>query len=180
MVAAALIGVAGSAWASSRMYEGDIVSVDGKANTFTVKATKRGEAAEMSFHFKPGGTVRLDGDRVFFAELERGDHVEVGYETTGTADTVQRTRHAKTAHTEMTFTGTVSAVDAKEHAFTVRRTRKGETTEMVFHVDPATKLYVGGEEAYLVSQLRPGETVTVSYETVGPSIHDVKHLKKRA
>jgi hypothetical protein len=180
VVAVALVGAAGSAWASSRIYEGDVVSVDGKANTFTVKATKSGEPAEMSFHFKPGGTVSLDGSRVFFAELVSGDHVEVGYATTGTADAVTRIRHAKTAHTEMTFTGTISAVDVKDHAFTVTRTRKGETSEMVFHVDPATKLYVGGEEVYLVSQLRPGETVTVSYETVGPSIHNVKHLKKHA
>jgi hypothetical protein len=62
----------------------------------------------------------------------------------------------------------------------VKHTVRGETSEMEFHLDPATRLYVGGEEAHLVAQLRRGETVTVNYETVSPSFHTVKHLKKHA
>jgi hypothetical protein len=180
VVTAALLGAGGTAWARERTYEGDVVAVDGKANTFTVKATKPGEQAEMAFHFNPHGSVYLDGGRVFFAEIERGDHVSVAYETAGTADTVRRIHGVKGHVQEMTFTGKVSAVDPKGQSFTVTRTKKGETSDMQFHVDPATRLYVGGEEAVLVAQLHKGDTVTVNYETVSPSIHTVKHLKKGA
>ena len=134
----------------------------------------------MAFHFNPRGTVYLDGSRVLFAELERGDHVTVAYGTAGTADTVKRTDHPKTTVREMTFTGTISATDPKAQTFTVKSSKKGEAVEMVFHVDPATRLYVGGEEAYLVAQLHRGEIVTVNYETTSPTIHNVKHLRKSA
>jgi len=180
VVMVVVLGAGASAWAKEQSYEGDIVAIDGKANTFTVKATKPGEAAEMVFHFNPHGTVYLDGSRVFFAELERGDHVAVAYGKAGTADTVRRTDHPRTTAQELTFTGTISATDPKAQTFTVTNSKKGEAVEMVFHVDPATRLYVGGEEAYLVAQLHRGETVTVNYETPSPSIHNAKHLKKSA
>ena len=180
VVMVALLGAGGSAWAKEQTYEGDVVAIDGQANTFTVKATKTGEAAEMAFHFNPHGTVYLDGSRVLFADLERGDHGTVAYGKAGTADTVKRTAHERAKAQEMTFTGTISATDPKAQTFTVKSSKKGEAVEMVFHVDPATRLYVGGEEAHLVAQLHRGENVTVNYETQSPSLHNVKHLKKSA
>jgi hypothetical protein len=108
VVTAALMGAGGTAWARERTFEGDVVAIDGRANTFTVKATKPGEQAEMAFHVNPHGSVYLDGGRVFFAELERGDHVTVAYDTAGTADTVRRIHHPKPAVKDMTFTGTTA------------------------------------------------------------------------
>jgi len=51
---------------------------------------------------------------------------------------------------------------------------------MQFHFHPGTRLYLGGEQGGFLAQLRPGEKVTVTYETTGPSTHDVKHVKKSA
>ena len=178
--AVVLLGMGASAWAQERTYEGDIITVDGKANTFTVKASKPGEVMEMAFHSGPKSEVFIDGSRVLFAELVKGDHVTVTFESTGSTHTVRRAERLRTASKEMTFAGTVSGVDLKAQTFMVKKTAKGESVDMQFHFRPGTKLYIGGEEDSLLAQLRPGETVTVTYEPVNATTHHVKHVKKSA
>ena len=175
-----LLGGSTSAWAEERTYEGDIIAVDGKANTFTVKASEPGEFLEMAFHAGPKSEMFIDGNRVLFAELVKGDHVTVSYEAAGATHTVRRTERQRTASKELTFAGTVSGVNTKAQTFSVKNTVKGESSEMQFHVSPAARLYLGGEEAGLLAQLRPGETVTVTYESTDTTTHNVKHLKKSA
>ena len=86
-----LLGSGASAWAEERTYEGDIIAVDGKANTFTVKASKPGEVLEMAFHAGPKSEMFIDGNRVLFAELVKGDYVTVSYEVAGATHTVRPT-----------------------------------------------------------------------------------------
>lgn len=93
---------------------------------------------------------------------------------------VQRAERTRSARQEMTFAGTVSAVDLKAQTFVVKTTEGGTLHEMAFHVDPATRLYLGGEDAFLM-QLRPGESVVVAYEaTPTTATHYAKHVKKSA
>ena len=175
-----LLGSSASAWAEERTYEGDIIAVDGKANTFTVRASKTGEVLEMAFHAGPKSEMFIDGNRVLFAELVKGDHGTVSYEVAGATHTVRRTERQRTASKELTFAGSVSGVDIKAQTFSVKNTVKGENVEMRFHFNPATRLYIGGEEAGLLAQLRPGETVTVTYESTDATTHNIKHVKKSA
>jgi ribosomal protein L19 len=179
-VAMLLLSAGASAWAQERTYEGDIVAIDGKANTFTVKASKPGEVLEMAFHTGPKSEVFIDGNRVLFAELVKGDRVTVSYETAGATPTAHRTERQRTASKELTFVGGVSGIDLKAQTFTVKNTARGETVEMRFHFNPASRLYIGGEEAHMLAQLRSGETVTVTYESVDATTHNVKHVKKSA
>ena len=175
-----LLGAGASARAKERTYEGDIVAIDGKANTFTVKASKPGEVLEMAFHTGPKSEVFIDGNRVLFAELVKGDRVTVSYQTAGATPTAHRTERQRTASKELTFVGGVSGIDLKAQTFTVKNTARGETVEMRFHFNPASRLYIGGEEAHMLAQLRSGETVTVTYESVDATTHNVKHVKKSA
>ena len=176
-----LLGAGASARAQERTYEGDVVAVDGKANTFTVKASKPGQQPlEMAFHVSPRSELLIGGQRVVFAELVKGDHVTVTYESTGDTHTVRHADRHRTVGTEMSFTGDVTTVDLKAQTFTVKSTSGGTTSEMQFHFRPGTRLYLGGDQGALLAQLRPGEKVTVTYETTGPSTRDVKHVKKSA
>jgi hypothetical protein len=78
-------------------FTGDIVAVDMKAHTFTVKATDNGKAREMMFHVGTDARVVIDGETMLVSNLERGDRVTVEYRSSGsthTATTVKR--HKKT------------------------------------------------------------------------------------
>jgi hypothetical protein len=175
--AALLLGASVSAFAQETTYEGDIVALDGKADTFTVKASKPGEVLEMEFDAGKNSEIVIDAERRLFGELVKGDHVVVTYGTVGATHTVRRAERTRSASKELTFTGTVMGVDVKAQTFTVRTTAGGKVEEMAFHVSPATRLYLGGEDTFLV-QLRPGESVTVAYESPDATTHFAKHLKK--
>ncbi len=172
-----LLGVSVSAFAQEKTYEGDIVALDGKADTFTVKASKPGEVLEMEFHAGKNSELIIDAERRLFGELVKGDHVVVSYGTTGATHTVRRAERTRSASKELAFTGNVIAVDTKAHTFTVKTTAGGKIEEMQFHVSPATRLYLGGEDTFL-AQMRPGESVTVAYESPDATTHFAKHLKK--
>ena len=116
-----LLGIGTAAWAQERTYEGDIVALDGKANTFTVRGTKPGEVMEMAFHAGPKSEMVVDGERVVFGELVKGDHVMVSYEPEGTIHTVRRVERRRSASQEMTFAGNVIGVDVKAQTFTVKK-----------------------------------------------------------
>lgn len=178
-IAAAILLSAGSlALAQQSTYEGDIVAVDTTAHTFTVKSSKPGEVAEMAFHVGVGSQIAIGGEPRLLGELVKGDHVVVTYGTASGKHTVHRAERVKTASKELTFTGSVIAVDEQARTFTVKNTTAGKVAEMRFHVSPSARLYIGGEEV-LLQQLRKGETVTVAYESIG-SAHHVKHVKKSA
>jgi hypothetical protein len=164
--------------AQQKTYEGDIISVDGKANVFTVKGTRPGEAVEMAFHVGPKSEVMIGAERSIFAELVKGDHVTVEYGTAGNVNTVNHAARVRTAAREMTFAGNVVAVDLKAQTFTAKATIGGKVEEMEFHVSPTTKLYVGGEEEHLLADLRVGDAVRVGYEPGDAKSHNVKHVAK--
>lgn len=178
MCAALLLGISALAKAQQLTYEGDVVAVDTKAVTFTVKGSKPGEMTEMAFHVGSGSQIFIEGERRLLGELVKGDHVVVTYGTSGAKHTVQRAERIRTASREMTFAGTVIAVDGKAQTFTVKETARGKVEEMKFHVNPASRLYIGGEDV-LLRQIRKGDTVTVAYESAGANPH-LKHLKKSA
>lgn len=165
----------GLAMAQEKRYEGEIVAVDVKEHTFTVKGTATGEPAEMKFHVGKDSEVVVEGERKLFAELERGDRVAVTYGTADGLHTVKRAERHHTAVAEMSFTGQVTEVDAKSQTFTVKRIAGGQSAEMKFHVSPTTRLYVGAEQLAVLQQLKTGDEVTVSYETAGEQ-HHVKHV----
>jgi hypothetical protein len=177
--AALLLGVGVSAFAQERTYEGDIVALDGKANTFTVKATKPGEVMEMAFHVGTSAAIAVEGERPLFGELVKGDHVVVTYVTAGGTHTVHHAERIRSSARELTFAGNVIGVNAKAQTFTVKKTAGGKVEEMQFHVNPGARLYLGGEDV-LLTQLRPGDSVTVAYESTDPTTHYAKHVKKRA
>lgn len=176
MCAALLLGVSVSAFAQQPTYEGDIVALDGKANTFTVKGSKAGEVAEMAFHVGAPSEIMINGERILFGELVKGDHVVVSYRSAGATHTVSHVKRVKTVSREMTFAGSVIAVDLKGQIFTVKSTSGSKVEEMTFHFRPGTHLYVGGEEDTLLAQLRPGDAVTVTYESMNAKTHNVKHI----
>jgi hypothetical protein len=179
VLAALVLGGGASVFAQQQTYEGDIVALDGKANTFTVKGTKPGESMEMAFHVGKYSDIVIEGQRRLFGELVKGDRVLVTYGTTGSVHTVQRAERTRSVVHEMTFAGDVTAVDLKAQTFTVKAAAHGKIEEMQFHVDPATRLYLGGEDVFLM-QLRTGESVIVAYEMAGTQTHYAKHLKKSA
>ncbi|MGE0462909.1 MAG: hypothetical protein AB7Q16_16220 [Vicinamibacterales bacterium] len=177
LLMAVLFGAGLPAFAQQKnTYEGDIVGVDAKAMTFTVKGTKAGATADMAFKVDPGSQLFIDGQRRLLGELEKGDHVVVTYSTSGATHTAQRTDRMKTAVRELTFTGNVIAVDTGAHTFTVRKSGGGTVEEMMFHASPGTRLYISGEPI-LLAQLQKGDEVTVAYESVG-TVHHVKHVKR--
>lgn len=176
LLAVTALGVSGSAFAQKHSYSGDVITVDVKAQTFTVKATKSGEAPEMAFKALPGSQFFVEGERRLLGELEKGDSVVVSYGTAGKPFTAERADRVKTAIPEMMFTGDVVAIDNKAETFTVKRSAGGKVQEMMFHVSPAAHLYVGGEPV-LLGQLQKGDAVTVGYETTG-TVHQVKQVKK--
>ena len=176
--AALLLGLAVPVFAQQMKYEGDIVALDGKANTFTVKGSKPGEVTEMAFRVSPESLMLIEGEPGLFGELVKGDHVVVTYQSTGDVHTVNRAERTRSAARELSFTGSIMGVDAKAQMFTVKSTTGGHVQEMEFHVNPAARLYIGSEQV-LLSQLRPGETVTVEYEA-NDSGHFAKRLKKTA
>ncbi len=170
-----LLLVAGLAAAQEKRYDGEIVAVDTKDYTFTVKGTEKGEPAEMKFHVDAASQIFVEGERKIFAELEKGDRVAVTYGTTNGAPMVRRAERHHTAVAEMSFAGQVIEVDTNSHTFTVKRTAGAKVEEMKFHVSPASRLYIGAEHLALVQQIKKGDEVTVHYETVGAQ-HDVKHV----
>jgi hypothetical protein len=145
-----------------------------------VKASKPGEVLEMAFHAGPRSEVFIEGSRVLFGELVKGDHVTVSYETAGSTHTVRGAERQRSASKELTFAGNVSGIDLKTQTFSVKSTAKGENVEMRFHFNPATRLYIGGDEDRLLAQLRPGETVTVTSESADAATHNIKHVRKNA
>lgn len=158
-------------------YQGEVVSVDEKAHTFTVRATAKGESPEeMKFHADKDSQVYVDGERKLFAELIKGDHVTVSYGTSGQTHMAKKVeRHSGTA--EKTFSGEVIEVDPKAETFTVRAMVAGKAEERKFHASHESRFYVGAEQLTLVSQLQKGDWVDVHYETVGGE-HHVKHVSK--
>ncbi len=154
---------AGIAAAQEKKYEGEIVTVDTKDYTFTVKGTAKGEVAEMKFHVGRESEVVVDGERKIFAELGKGDQVTVEYGTSDGKHTVKRAERHKTAAKEMALTGQVIAVDAAAHTFTVKRSQGGPVEEMKFHVNPTTRIYIGTDHLELLKQLQKGDDVTVHY-----------------
>jgi len=80
VLAAALLGVSTTAFAKTTRYEGDIVSIDLKAGTFTVRGTERGEALEKAFLVGPRSTIFMDGELRLLGQLGKGDHVVVTYD----------------------------------------------------------------------------------------------------
>ena len=175
--AAVVLGLSVSAMAQQK-YDGVIVAVDGKANTFTVKSSKKGEQAEMAFHVDQASRILVDGEQRLLGELVKGDDVEVTYGTMGGTHTVQHANRVKSASAEMTFSGDVVAIDNKAQTFTVRKMTNGKVEEMEFHVTPDARLYLGGEEAVLW-EFQKGDPVTVAYES-GAAPHLAKHVKKNS
>jgi hypothetical protein len=178
IVGVVLLGVSASAAAQQKTFEGNIVAVDGKAHTFTVKGSSPGETAEWVFQPGPASEFVINGEPQLFGELAENDHVIVYYASSGATRVASRVDRIRTGSREMTFTGNVIGVDSKAQTFTVRRATGGKVQEMVFHVSPSARLYISGDEV-LLGQLRAGDSVTVAYDSAGKT-HDVKHMKKRA
>ncbi|MDH4065215.1 MAG: hypothetical protein OEW19_12510 [Acidobacteriota bacterium] len=167
-----------AAFAQTKTYEGDIIKVDRNAMTFTVKGTTPGETMEMAFKVDRDSQLVIDGERRLLGELETGDHVIVGYGTSGATHIAKRAERVRTAAPEMTFSGNVVAVDTKAHTFTVKNDAGGKVQEMMFHVSSGERLYIGGEPV-LLGQLQKGDSVTVGYESMN-EMHRAKHVKKSA
>ena len=174
----AMVATVSGASTQDRKFEGEIVALDGHADTFTVRASKPGEPVEMTFHVGKKSEVEVEGNPALFVELVRGDRVVVTYETTGTTHTVRRAVRQTTATKELTVSGVVSAVDPKKEMLVVKSGTGSESKETVFHVDPATRLYVGGEESDLLFGFHPGDKVTVTFDSSNPAKPTVKHAKK--
>ena len=151
--------------AQEKHYEGDVVAVDTKAHTFTVKGTEKGETAEMKFHLDKSSAIAINGERKLFAELANGDHVRVTYGSTGMVHSAKNVERRKTGAKEMIFAGEIVDVDANARTFTVKRSVGGKVEEMKFYVKPTTRMYVGAEQEFLVQQLRKGDEVSVNYES---------------
>jgi hypothetical protein len=77
-------------------YEGDIVSVSVPGNEFVVKGTDKNGPREMAFKVSGDTRIEIDGSRILFSQLERGDHVTVAYLPAGSQPTVLQVRkHVK-------------------------------------------------------------------------------------
>jgi len=176
LVAGMLVGLSGAAWAQPRTYEGDVVSVDVKDMTYTVKGTRRGEDAEMAFHVGPGSQLFIGGERRLLGEIVKGDHVVVTYGTTAGRHSAERIERIKTVIRERTFAGDVIDVNTTARTFIVKNVAHGKVQEMQFHVGRGAELYIGGERV-LLDQIAKGDSVTVGYETVA-TVHHLRHVKK--
>jgi hypothetical protein len=64
-----------------KTFDGEIVAVDVRDNTFTVRKTVNDKVEEMEFHVDLGSKIMIDGKRTLIGELERGEPVTVTYET---------------------------------------------------------------------------------------------------
>src|SRR5262245_56312358 len=79
-------------------FKGEVVSVDTVNHSFVVKGTEKGEASEMSFAVAEGTTITIEGQRVLFGQLRKGEPVTVVYrmvDGTGVATSVHH--HKKKA-----------------------------------------------------------------------------------
>jgi hypothetical protein len=77
---------------------GEILSVDTKAHTFTVKSVEGGAAREMMFHVGNDSRVVIDGESTLLGSLERGERVSVEYRSEGSTHTATLVkRHKKTS-----------------------------------------------------------------------------------
>jgi hypothetical protein len=175
--AAVMLGVSASALAQQKTYEGEIIALDRKADTFTVKGSESGEVMEMAFHVAPTSVFIIDGEPLVFGEVLKGDHVVVTYGSSGAIHTASRVARVRAGSRETTFSGNVIGVDSTNGTFTVRNTTDGKAREMEFHVSPSARLYISGDEV-LLSQLRKGDAVTVAYDSADMT-RQARHLKKR-
>jgi len=60
-------------------FTGEVESVNLNNDTFVVRNVQNGKLHEMEFKLEPGTWVKLDGQTVILAELERYDPVTVTY-----------------------------------------------------------------------------------------------------
>lgn len=171
-----LLGISGAAFAQGKTYEGDIVAVDTKAMTYTVKGTKAGENVEMAFHVDPGSQMFINGERRLLGEMVKGDHVVVTYSAMGASNTVVQVDRIHTRTRELSFTGDVIDVDNPAHTFTVKAIVDGKAQEMKFHVNPGAQLLIGGQRV-LLEQIQKGDNVTVGYESIS-QVNHVRHVKR--
>lgn len=170
-----LLGLSGAAFAQAKTYEGDVVAIDTKAMTYTVKGTKPGENVEMAFHVDPSSQMFISGERRLLGEMVKGDHVVVTYGAMAKPYVVVTVDRIRTGRRELSFTGEVIAVNDPARTFTVRSMVDGKVQEMQFHANPSAQLFIGGDRV-LFEQLHKGDSVTVGYESVG-LVHHLRHLK---
>ena len=68
--------------AKEMTFDGEIIEVDAKANTFTVKRTVGGKVEEMKFHLKPDTWIYVGAEHLSLAQqLHKGDDVTIHYES---------------------------------------------------------------------------------------------------
>ena len=100
-VACALVlGVSQTARAEVRTYEGDVIAVDVPGRSFTVRGTSKGEVLEMQFRIGTPNDVIIYGETAVLAELAKGDHLVVSYDSAGAPGTVQRAARPATSPDE--------------------------------------------------------------------------------
>jgi hypothetical protein len=79
-------------------FEGAIASVDVPAKEFTVKSTDKNTADEMTFLVGKSTSIRVDGTNVLLGQLQKGEHVTVTYEVSGTTPVAKHLhRHKATS-----------------------------------------------------------------------------------
>ncbi len=83
--------------AKEMTFEGQVVAVDPKANTLTVKRTTGGAVEEKKFLCKPGSRFYLAGEEVLLASLAPGDPVTVSYVVDGDESRVKHVTKTKTS-----------------------------------------------------------------------------------
>lgn len=64
-------------------FAGDVIAVDVKAQTFTVKNATGRKVEEMTFHVNPTARLYIGGEGVLLAQVHTGDIVTVVYDSTG-------------------------------------------------------------------------------------------------
>ena len=90
-------GKAKKATQKEMTFEGEITSVNVPAQEFSVKSTEKGTPSEMTFHVGRPTSIRIDGEITLLAELRKGEHVTVTYETNGSTHLAKHLhRHKKT------------------------------------------------------------------------------------
>lgn len=78
---ALVLGVSQTARAEVRTYEGDVIAVDLPGHSFTVRGTSKRDVLERQFRIGVPNDVVIDGETAVLAELAKGDHVVVSYES---------------------------------------------------------------------------------------------------
>lgn len=88
-----ILSIGTAAWAHDRSdatrsgsqevtFSGNVISVDAKAQTITVKTITDGKAVEMAFHVNPETRLVIGADEpALLRELRPGDSVTVTYES---------------------------------------------------------------------------------------------------